>query len=658
MALGRPPRPPPAPQGSPTSRSVAQATFPPAIAEVEGLLLRLPADPSSSQAVRPHACQDALHWWRDAVVAILEEVGRGSAPDAPPIDEVWHWLTSSERLMRILSFAEHSATLSVAAQVINEGGEGGAEVVQRWQDAVHQLKQLEKESAWNARYLRVVEAPLTELCNGQALVNGSLPQLVVTLLRSLHRIYSTSLYFKEHRMAVLLHKTLKVLISQACQHVPCPYAIASSDGAVAQAWSLSKAFQSAFAQYIDHYFIVPEAGEMEKTKSSSRSSSLSRRPATAPEPSSGRSSRPTSSRRRDGSDLGWWRATARCTLEQAQHCRDYCGSIAKLLEAGWRISISLPSLRTTDANLAQEVEGFIALHSGLKGSKEEDTSSLLDLQNQVRARLLIDEVTSRIDTLVSKVLASGVAMVETELVPVQLQEAALLSTDTTQSVADVLTLSGDGQAETTTHVAVPGSGQGAMNEEISSMQAELQQFEEELRNISTAMHSGKVPQRTNGTAAAARLDFAPAPRGHVDGGGDAPEQGEPGRSRSNAFEVARRSSWYVAPPPVVSTDVEWRDVQQNIAMTRITRCPSRPRTSQPRLFVTTQPATNDPEQVSDTAEDQAATNHQEEQASFDVTDAYTGGHDSGTLEPGVSNAEDDDEESESLLLQNVGWRVV
>eukprot|EP00971_Amphidinium_carterae_P055152 1087122-Amphidinium_carterae.1 len=177
---------------------------------------------------------------------------------------------------------------------------------------------------------------------------------------------------------------------------------------------------------------------------------------------------------------------------------------------------------------------------GLKGSKEEDTSSLLDLQNQVRARLLIDEVKGRLDALVSKVLATGVSMVEPESVPVQLQEAALLSAETTQSVADVLTLSEDGETGTTTQVSVLPN-QGTMHEEISTMQAELQQFEEELRNISTAMRAGNVPQRTNGATSVARLDFQPAPRGPSDIGNE--EQGEDHvRTKSNAFEVARRSS--------------------------------------------------------------------------------------------------------------------
>lgn len=51
------------------------------------------------------------------------------------------------------------------------------------------------------------------------------------------------------------------------------------------------------------------------------------------------------------------------------------------------------------------------------------------------------------------------------------------------------------------------------------------------------------------------------------------------------MEVAKRSSWYVEPPPL-APDALLLDVSSRISVTRIKHCPSRPRTAHPKLFVT------------------------------------------------------------------------
>ncbi|CAJ1346381.1 unnamed protein product, partial [Effrenium voratum] len=53
-----------------------------------------------------------------------------------------------------------------------------------------------------------------------------------------------------------------------------------------------------------------------------------------------------------------------------------------------------------------------------------------------------------------------------------------------------------------------------------------------------------------------------------------------------AEEVARRSSWFHAPPPVVPKEVPLIEVQHRITQRVIKRCPSRPRTAQPAMVVT------------------------------------------------------------------------
>ncbi|CAK0903274.1 unnamed protein product, partial [Prorocentrum cordatum] len=155
------------------------------------------------------------------------------APSKPPVwrglaqgeggrQEVWHWLAASERLTRCTSFAEHPAVRALV-QRAGEGDQESQEAVSRWQSAARQLRQLQKESGWNARYLRVVEEPLALIASEDAVREGALGRTTSQLMRSLQRIYVTSSYFKESRMALLLHKVLKVLVSQAGSHLVSPH---------------------------------------------------------------------------------------------------------------------------------------------------------------------------------------------------------------------------------------------------------------------------------------------------------------------------------------------------------------------------------------------------------------------------------------------------
>eukprot|EP00913_Durusdinium_trenchii_P028567 g26793.t2 len=62
-------------------------------------------------------------------------------------------------------------------------------------------------------------------------------------------------------------------------------------------------------------------------------------------------------------------------------------------------------------------------------------------------------------------------------------------------------------------------------------------------------------------------------------------QSHPGGTRER---VARRSSWFHPPPPLLPEDVPVIEVQQRISQRVIKRCPSRPRTAQPAMLVMSQ----------------------------------------------------------------------
>lgn len=531
--------------------------FPPQLSEEEAHNLFA----EESERVR----EQTLRGWCDAMLELLQEVNRGPGAEASPLEEVWHWLAANDRLTRSLSFADQARVADLVASIgQGEDCQEGAEIVSRWRAATLKLRQLQKESNSNAAYLRIVEDPLFQLASDDIVVSGALPRVVRSLLRSMQHIYCTSFYLKEHRMALLLHKILKVLITQASSNLVSIDKVAEPPCGFEVAIQTARQLRDAFQTFTDNYFIS-EAAAAGASKSD-------RRPATALGTQDNRTL--ASLARRKDSDLGWWRATVRTSLEHANHCREVCSGIANLLAQCADLAGTLPALRNTaDPDLQRDAESFVALHSGLKCGAS--VAEVLDLKRRVEVCMRLRDVEDRVRGLVARVEDAGIAIGD---------GCAALDGDGDGNVrfvasagaaggtAEVLTLPG---GETECYRQRPASAQ-EMQENIDSMREELQQFGSQLDYLGDII-AQKAPTGHR---------FAPPPRGG--GGSSNPRRVDNAEAAEKAagLEVARRSTWYMEPPPLLPADVPMIEVRHDIIQTTIHRCPSRPRTAHPRLFVT------------------------------------------------------------------------
>lgn len=392
--------------------AVPPSTFPPSSQEADELLRTL-AEEASVKAIN-EACL-ALSGWTDAILELLAEVERGPSSE-DPLDEVWHWLAASERLARSLSFAEHFSVAGLASRLESEE----TKEQQRWHGAVRQLRTAQKESSWNARYLRVIEEPLARLSKESS---EQLPRLLATLMRSLRRIHSSS-QLREHCMARLLQKVLKAVVSRAGNELPPIFQVAAKS---------NRADEDA-------------AG------------------AAAEKPAGSTPRRPASGDRvnRQHSGLGWWRATVRHSQELADNSARLCGRLAGILTDAAGLRAALPQLQCTDAGLMHDVQGFLELYSGARSGLS--SAELLDLKRCHEAAAQLSEVQERLRQLTARCEKAGVDMC---LDPD--------CSDALPSTAEVLTL----EPSVPGPVNVP-----AMQESIHSLQEDLDEMGSQLENFS------------------------------------------------------------------------------------------------------------------------------------------------------------------------------
>eukprot|EP00930_Biecheleria_cincta_P041574 TRINITY_DN2851_c0_g5_i1.p1 TRINITY_DN2851_c0_g5~~TRINITY_DN2851_c0_g5_i1.p1 ORF type:complete len:736 (-),score=181.23 TRINITY_DN2851_c0_g5_i1:26-2206(-) len=600
-------RPPlPGKSGSASAPAVAAvaAAFPPAVSEADALLCRL-AEPcaagldgisTASQAelrCRPSEeailrARSTLRRWSDAILELVDEVARGPSSEIP-VEEVWHWLAASERLTRCLSFAEHFSVEGLAARLETLGDQESEEVLTRWHGAVRQLRQAQKESGWNARYLRVVEEPLARLTDAAGLNMEALPKNVQTLLRSLHRIHCTSSQLREHRMAPLLHKMLKVLVAQATLRLTAPLEVASPPRGSEVALREAQLLRDSFRTYAEHFFLV-EVGAPGSNQGTPRRGDA-KRPNTALGSKGDRALVGAASARRlqGQGQQGWWSAMVRHSLAHAEHCCKISDWTVGLLADCSRLEACLPDLQAADAMLLREVRGFLELHSGVKGGGL-GMAVLLDPKRCLEAQAQVAEVRERLDELLKRVAAAGISVPE-EAAPQRLATACGSTEEPLEMAsgpgfAEVLLLP---DAELTASAGCPiGSrsrpGSAAeLQESIDSMSEDLQQFSSQLDDF------GALISKTVGQARSSR--FAPPPRRGAGAAAAEDSGGYPSAARPEsaemaaALEVARRASWYVEPPPLLPDDIPMIEVEQKINLRVITRCPSRPRTAQPAMYI-------------------------------------------------------------------------
>jgi len=411
--------------------AVPPSTFPPSSQEADELLRTL-AEEASVKAIN-EACL-ALSGWTDAILELLAEVERGPSSE-DPLDEVWHWLAASERLARSLSFAEHFSVAGLASRLESEE----TKEQQRWHGAVRQLRTAQKESSWNARYLRVIEEPLARLSKESS---EQLPRLLATLMRSLRRIHSSS-QLREHCMARLLQKVLKAVVSRAGNELPPIFQVAAKSNRADEAVH----FRDAFQCFLDNYFVNEDAAG-----------------AAAEKPAGSTPRRPASGDRvnRQHSGLGWWRATVRHSQELADNSARLCGRLAGILTDAAGLRAALPQLQCTDAGLMHDVQGFLELYSGARSGLS--SAELLDLKRCHEAAAQLSEVQERLRQLTARCEKAGVDMC---LDPD--------CSDALPSTAEVLTL----------EPSVPGPvNVPAMQESIHSLQEDLDEMGSQLENFS------------------------------------------------------------------------------------------------------------------------------------------------------------------------------
>ncbi|OLP83160.1 hypothetical protein AK812_SmicGene36122 [Symbiodinium microadriaticum] len=108
-------RPPLLPEEPPTA-SFAAVAFPPDVSEAD-VLLRALAERGDEEAFA--SASRVLSGWSDSILELVAEV--------------WHWLAASERLARVLSFADHFSVAGLAARLETQQ-EAAGEAAERTRD--------------------------------------------------------------------------------------------------------------------------------------------------------------------------------------------------------------------------------------------------------------------------------------------------------------------------------------------------------------------------------------------------------------------------------------------------------------------------------------------------------------------------------------------
>jgi len=417
----------------------------------------------------------------------------------------------------------------------------------------------------NARYLRVIEGNLQRLGTFEVIQSKSLAQVVKQILSTLHRVYLTGSYYKEPRMAPLLHKVLKVLVARANSSLTPPLEVGKPSDGFEEARQSAEQLRDGFQAFIANYFISEEA-----------TAANDKRPATTSGVRDGTRSARVSRNSHAKDDLGWWRATVRTSLEQAKHGRQFSASIATLLEGCERLSLSLPALQAQNAEYHIRAQSFLELHSGVRDCGP--MSELLDLKSQIKTYAKLQEVDERLRPLL-------------EAASFSLEQQSNINGDHGRStgapygrnvgdpvlirceggdVAEVLALPSDGE-----ELRARPATSGELQQSIETLKEELETFAKQIENVGGAA-ARKAPVNSG-------YHFAPPKRGAA--GSDANAAADEDADMSAALEIARRSNWYHEPPAAIPDDVPLIEVRQNITTTRTLHDSSyRPRTSQPRLF--------------------------------------------------------------------------
>lgn len=530
-----------------------------------------------------------LELWRGRLLEAVGAALRGSPADAAPSEEVWHWLSASEHLTRCVGFCGHAGVTAAVEEAASQAAEG-TELAERWAAALRDAKRAQQESVANAGCLRVVEGLLRRLEGDATLHEGSLPGTLRSLMRSLQRIFTTAQFFKDERMAQLLRKILRVLVAKAAANLPGAYEVARPG--LGASFRLAGQLRESFEAFISNHFITdaapaaagapsPRAAGSPSAASDGGGSLSARRSSGGRSP--GLAAVGSASRREGSADArppaplgGWWRAANRTSQEHADHCRNICSQVAALLRRWASLSEQLPALQAADPELLRDVESFRELHSGIKAGGA--AAELLDPKHRIGAAEVMRVVQERLVSLCTRAQAAGVKLSD--------EPACLLDETLDDLIAggvDILVLPDDEEA-------AGGALEGlraatAVQEGISSIQEDLRRFSEEL-------------ERRLGPG----TPFAPLPRltGAAPGGSPAAALAEDEEDEAEAaeqaaaLEVAKRSSWYHAPPPLLGPDVPLIQVRTAIERRVIRRAPSRPRTAQPALAITRPPPTATP----------------------------------------------------------------
>jgi len=384
-------------------------------------------------------------------------------------------------------------------------------------------------------------------------------------------------------MATLLHKILKELVRKAGRHLTSPFQIAKPAGGFGASIRRAGQLEEGFQAFVDNFFIA-------EPSTNAGAVSSERRPATALGGKGDRSM--GSARKKDASsELGWWRATVRTSLEHADHCRRVAERVKGLMEKARWLAGALTSLRSLDPELLQKAEGFLEIYGGMKGAGDMD--ALLDPKRRLEVDGQLQEVEERLQNLISKAEALGAHSEE-------LPDSYALEVP---SHADILILpETEEQSDQVAPLKPPPHTCGELQDDIANMREELRQFGSQLENLSSVARQKArrpltfAPMARVGEQASAQEAAAPQEdeeEGYswkvVDGKvqpaeADDVETDQETAEKTAAREVAKRSSWYKAPPSPLPEDCEVISVRSQIELRPITDASSRPTTGHPCLF--------------------------------------------------------------------------